>query len=351
MNKQRLIGFIPRRRISKKEHKMKRIWIVLTVLMLASLACSLGGVTGNAPETETAIPETGDVGDETPGVEVDTEALPSLESYRARVVTRWTPEGGTAEGVSVEMEHTKNPLAHRMLMENEQGNFEWVQIEDTAWLCQDGACAQYQGNTEDAISALGVPAFDPARSTTESDSEYAGRETVNGLSAHHYTLKLSALQVAALAQGDIADIRSDAWIADESGLPAFVVRHTLTWKETRGEQKGTYEYTYDVYDVNAPITIEPPEGAIGFPEDVPAYPGATNLFITEGMISFSASDDVATVADFYRTELAALGWAKESDEEMGGFIQQAWNKDGRTLSLMLSPAGNGSGTDVIISME
>jgi hypothetical protein len=69
------------------------------------------------------------------------------------------------------------------------------------------------------------------------------------------------------------------------------------------------------------------------------------------MISFSASDDVATVADFYRTELAALGWAKESDEEMGGFIQQAWNKDGRTLSLMLSPAGNGSGTDVIISME
>jgi len=134
-------------------------------------------------------------------------------------------------------------------------------------------------------------------------------------------------------------------------LLAFVVRHTLSWKETREEQRGTYEYIYDVYDVNTPITIGPPEGATGFPEDVPAYPGATDLFIAEDVIAFSTSDDVATVADFYRTELATLGWTKTSDDDMGGMIQQVWNKDGQTLSLMLSPAEDGSGTDVIISIE
>jgi len=174
---------------------MKKTWIVLALLVLASLACSLGGATGGVPEAKTAIPtEMGDVGDETSGVEVDSEGLSSLESCRVRMVAWWTPEGGAPqESFLVEIERTKNPPAYRAITENEQGSFEWVQIEDTAWLCQDEACTQYPGSAEDALSALGAPAFDPARLTTESDSEYAGRETVNGVSARHYILKLDAL--------------------------------------------------------------------------------------------------------------------------------------------------------------
>ncbi|MFL7793803.1 MAG: hypothetical protein AB8I69_16790 [Anaerolineae bacterium] len=330
-----------------------KIWIAITLLVVASMACSLGGKVESVPEAETAIPtEIGDVGGETPSEDIDAEDLSGLESYRMRTVAQWTPEGDAPqEGFSMEMEYTKNPPASRMVMENEGGKIEWVQIEDTTWLCQAGTCAQYAGSAEDVASTFGAFSLDPTSLTADSDSEYVGRETVNGINARHYALKLNALQVTALAQGDVTDIHSDAWIADESSLPAFVTRYTLTWKETRGEQKGTYEYTYDVYDVNAAITIEPPEGATGFPEGVPAYPGAKDLFIIEGMITFSTSDDVATVADFYRSELAAKGWTKTSDEEMAGLIQQVWNKDEQTLSLMLSPAEDSGGTSVIISIE
>lgn len=329
-----------------------KIWIAITLLVLASMACSLGGKVESVSEAETAIPtEIGDVGDETSSEEIDAKDLSGLESYRMRTVAQWTPGGDAPqEGYSMEMEYTKNPPASRMVMENEGGKIEWVQIEDASWLCQAGTCTQYAGSAEDVASTFGAFSLDPTSLTADSDSEYVGRETVNGINARHYTLKLNALQVAAMAQGDVTDIHSDAWIADEADRPSFVTRYTLTWKETRGEQKGTYEYTYDVYDVNTPITIEPPEGATGFPEDVPAYSNTKDLFITEGMITFSTSDDVATVTDFYRSELAAKGWTKTSDEEMAGLIQQVWNKDEQTLSLMLSPAEDG-GTSVIISIE
>jgi hypothetical protein len=343
-----------------------KLWIALVLLVLASLACSLGGGAGDtepegeAPEAPpageegTASEEEEPAGEEGTAPEVDPDALTGLDSYRVRMVTQWTPEGGTPESFVMEQEHTREPAAQRLVMESGEGDsLEWVQIGDMAWYCSGGTCAQTQQSEEDLAGTFGEGmAFDPVDFSSDSEFEYLGEETVNGIRTRHYSLVLDALEAAMLAQGDVSDVAGASWIADEAGLPTFVVRFTMSWTETRGEQVGTTEWSYEVYDVNTSITIEPPEGAAEMAEDVPVYPGATDLFTMEGLTTFSTPDDVTTVADFYRTELAAQGWTNESDDEMSGMINQAWSKEDRTLNLMISPAEEGGeGSSVFITIE
>jgi len=343
--------------------KSKRWILALVLLVLASMACSLGGAgadTGEVEEppagAETEAPESeqGEIASEEVVPEVDPDALSELDSYRTRISFQWIPDGGTPETWSMEQEYTREPLAQRWTMqagEDASESIEWVQIGDTAWFCGGGSCAQSQQSAEEMAESFGEGmVFEPEDFTSGYDTRFIGKETVNGVSARHYALDLSAAEAAMLAQGEVSDVEADFWISDESSLPTFVVRFTMSWTETREEQEGSGSLTYDVSDVNAPITIEAPEGAAGMPDDVPSYPNATDLLVMEGMASFSTADDVATVADFYHTELAAQGWSNESDDEFSGMVSQAWSKEGRDLTLMISPEDEG-GSSVMLTTE
>lgn len=339
---------------------MKKIWIPLVMLVLAALACSLPGG-GNATPVQpaeatqaplseaTAVPTTESAG-EAPALEVGEDALAGLDSYRARITSQWTPTSGTPKVTTLVEEYTRDPAAHRIMMEGTEGTVEIVQIGDTGWFCTDGQCVQSAQEEEDILADMGAATFDPVDFTKSADYTYKGEETVNGIRARHYTLNLSAAEIAAMAQGSVTDVQADVWVAAQSGLPEFVVRYRMGWKETRDGVEGTTEFLFEVYDVNEPITIEPPEGAASLPEDVPAYPGASELMVMEGFVSFSTSDDVATVAEFYGTGLAAQGWTKSEDAALEGMVNQTWTKDGRTLNLMIS-AGDEGKTSVLIALE
>jgi len=344
-----------------------KIWLVFAVLVLASLACSpLGKATKPAPETageaaeqtpvseegEEAAPVGEEAGGEAPALEVAPDALSGLDSYRMRLTSQWTPKDGSPEGMVMEEEFTREPAASRMVIDTgEQGATEIVRVGDTMWFCSNGSCAQTQQSEEDLESGFGALAFKPEDFAANTDYDYAGKESVNGINTRHYVLKLSEVQVALLSQGKVSDIKADVWVADESGLPEFVARYQITWKEVRTEREGSTVFSYEIYDVNAPITIEPPEGAAkNLPEDVPMYDGATELFATEGMVTFSAADDVATVGEFYSTGLAAQGWTKGSDDSFEGMVSQTWTKDDRTLNLMIATKDEG-GSSVIITLE
>jgi hypothetical protein len=343
-----------------KSRTLLALFLVLTV----SLACSVGGGGESAPEASEQPPTQGEAGEgestseegaaeEATSPEIDADALAGLDSYRMRMTTQWAPEGEAPESWTTEQEYTREPAAQRWTMEGsgEDETIEWVQIEDMAWFCIAGTCTQTQQSEEELAASFGQGMlFDPADFATDSDYEYVGQETVNGVRTRHYTLDFSLAEMALLAQGEISDAEGGVWIADEGDLPAFVARSEVSWRETRGEQAGTAEFSYDVYDVNEPITIEPPEGAgEGVPEDVPLYPDATDLTIMAGFITFVAPDDSATVADFYRAELPAQGWTSEEDSEFGGMITQTWQKEGRSLSLMISPEEDTS--TVMITIE
>ncbi len=360
----------------------KRLWLVLVIPLLASLACSVCGqaqevievgkdaatqaaevataVGEEAEALETEVPSeeeeeeeegpTSEEGDP----EIDPEALSNLNSYRTRISVQGAT-GLNSDSVVVEQVYTRDPTAQRFVMMDQKGeSFEWVQIEDQAWFCAEGACTKTQGDMEDLVSGFGSELFhDPTDFTDDADYSYQGQETLNGVRTKRYTLELSAAETALLmTEEDILDVEGQAWIADEPDLPTYVVRFELTWKETQDGETQPGELSYEVYDVNAPITIEPPEGAdtSQLPEDVPVYPDATVVLGTEDMSNLQTPDDVATVADFYREELPAAGWTKGSDDEMEDMVSQVWNKDGRTLSLMIASEDE-AGSNIILTLD
>jgi hypothetical protein len=363
---------------------MKRaIWLPLVVLVLASLACSAFGaaeraveigqkaatkaseaatVVGeevlNTPEGETTEEtteetESGESDEETTAPELDPDALSGLDSYRTLIRMEWVPDEGDPEGTTMEQAHTRDPQAQRFVIEGGEGDdFEFVQIEEQAWYCAGGACSQAQADPEDLIAGFGEEMmFDPDDLADEASATFVGREEVNGVQSRHFRLDLSAMETALLAQGEVSDVESNVWIADESGLPKFTVRFEMTWNETREERSGSGELFYEVYDVNEPISIEPPEGAerSGLPEDVPTYPNAEDGFSMEGMTTFTSSDDVATVADFYAEELAAQGWSMAGEEDMGeDAVNQIWQKDERQLVLMITSEEGASNVTILI---
>lgn len=361
-----------------------RIWLPVVLLVLSSLACSLFGRAERAIEVGkeaatrvseaatavgegavgTVLPQTSDESTPEPQAtepaaedeslpEVDPDALSGLESYRVQMSSRWMPDEGSPEVMTIEQAHTREPAARRIAVDmGEEVGYEFVQIGDQAWYCSEGGCTQTQADVEELTSDFGgAMIIDPADITEDANAKFVGRENMNGVRTRRYALDVTEMQAAAMAQGDVTNLQSTVWIADEPDLPTYTARFEMSWDEERGEEAGTSEFTYEVFDVNSAFTIEPPEGAesSSLPEDIPLYPRSEEVFSMEGMVTFSSPDDVATVAQFYRDELPGQGWTSETDEEMGEMVNQLWQKESRQLTLMVAPADEGS--SVMITLE
>jgi hypothetical protein len=87
----------------------------------------------------------------------------------------------------------------------------------------------------------------------ESDSNYVGKETVNGVKALHYASTSSAWEEGFRA--GFGNAHGDIWIA-EAGYP---VRFAFTASGTDEEgNTGSIEWRTDVTDVGANVVIAPP---------------------------------------------------------------------------------------------
>ncbi len=348
-----------------KQHRF--IWGAIALLVLAAMACSLGGKTATPPPEATSAlppggqptapgsPTEGPATEEAPPLEIASDALENLNSYRSRLVWRQTVEGSATETLTMEQEETREPAARRIVITSvggeNPGTVELVQIGDTSWMCSpDSGCIQTQQSAEEA-SEFGKGVIFKPEDFASSDYEYVGRDTVNGVRSRHYTLKLTPEMLAGIAQGTVTATKADIWVADEAGMPAYVTRFTVSWEGNREDGKKIQgDWTYEVYDVNKPFTIEPPEGAVGMPEDIPIYPGATDQTIMGTLIMFSSADPVEDVAKFYRNQMPGQGWTAGEESTLGNIVTQEWTKGNRKASLMISPKDEG-GCTVMISIE
>lgn len=369
---------------------MKRwSWFVIVGLLVFSLACT--GLGGGGKETATpGITEapvgatqepggttqepggktqeaTAEPGAEVPAPVVDPAALEGLSSYRSRIVFRTDYADGNFSEIVVEQSETREPRAQQMMMTMSgegvegTGTMAMVQIGDMQWISfgedQWMQSQQSPDATPEAFGSGFISFSDMASSMSKEDYDYVGKETVNGIKTRHYRLKVTPAEAAALGMGatDVKKVAGDVWIADESNLPAFSVKFVLniegTFKENDQEREGKATMIQEVYEVNTPFKIEPPAGAenAGLPKDIPAYPGATELFSMAGMIGFKSTDKVATVGKFYEDNLPGQGWNKEDSSMVGDMAMQTWKKEQRTLQIMISPEEAG-GSSVLMTI-
>lgn len=189
-------------------------------------------------------------------------ALDDLSSYRFVTSFVFTgEEDGEIESGSIEltgaiMDADRKHFTWRDLGEEEE--FQIIQLQDQAWLYQDGAWEAVPAMVAEAMSQA-VLIFAPSVvwgglfGTLESDASFVGRETLDGVPALHYTSTYH--QWAGYWEGEILDASGDVWIA-EAGYP---LRYDFraTGIDEDGD-RGSVAWTMQLSDVNASIVIEPP---------------------------------------------------------------------------------------------
>lgn len=93
-------------------------------------------------------------------------------------------------------------------------------------------------------------------------------------------------------------------------------------------------------------------------EPLTRYPGSVMIQHVEmGLeeetgfqILYLSRDDVATVADWYKTQLQSEGWAKEMDMTTEGTTMLVYRKDPETIQVTVSP-GEFTSVSILYSIE
>ncbi|MBN1248255.1 MAG: hypothetical protein JXC32_11395 [Anaerolineae bacterium] len=298
--------------------------------------------------------------DDSEELSFDSGGLEALDSYRATLSYELTKADGTVETFYIEQAATRSPRAQRFMMSSADGDIEYIQIEDQMYIRFGDEWIQGSSDDMDEsdFGSFLTTSDDWIAEIDDEDYEYIGKETVNGLATRHYRVNYSAgwldLLDEADADGDIDNGTADVWIADEAGLPEFIVRYRVQLEGTLEGDQGTATLSQDVTDVNQPITIEAPEGVAmgGLPEGVPVYPGATDLTSFGTMTTFTAPEDLETVATFYEDAFTSAGWEKgEGGMEIEGMSSSTWTKDGEQLTLTITEDDDGLVTVLVMMGE
>jgi hypothetical protein len=160
---------------------------------------------------------------------------------------------------------------------------------------------------------------------------------VNGTSANQYALDQSTLKVAP-GLGAVSKVEADVWVSPEFDV---VVRYVAHYRAENlasgGGQEGTLDLTFDLMDINEPITITAPEGVKpAVAEDIPIVEEAGDLNALRGMIAYNSTRSVEQVTAFYEAQMPAKGWARSE-----GVIPDSmdFRKDGRTAQITIQAAG------------
>jgi hypothetical protein len=194
------------------------------------------------------------------------------------------------------------------------------------------------------------PPFDPGLLGGLEGAKYVGRETVNGIPTKHYTYDKIAFTLLGADS-----VSGEVWVADDGG---YMVKEVLTWEGGGGlfasqtESKGKGTWTWELTDVNQPITIEPPEECLSpaGQADLPVLPDAQSRMQSPMGTQYASKTSVADAVKFYQAEMPAAGW-QPGDEPtiMGEMAVLSYLKDDQKVSIMITGDGEG-GSMVIVSM-
>lgn len=315
-------------------------------------------------------------------------ALAQLSSYRAE--TSITIDGVDQDGNPIKgsmttlQEATKDPdVSHASMsatgdVAKETGGTEGVVIE---WYTADGNMYMFDPSSSEWSMLPGDNSMfgDMLFSATDVvDIPKSAKRSllpvdVNGISTWHYTFDASDFPPD--PSMEIKDGHGEAWIARDGNYPVKmqfeITAKTLDPSSTDAQlfSEGKMIVSYELKDVNKNFEIVIPEEALNaasmFGGDtggsgdtgsdgsggtvdlsqVPMMDGAEVQFSMAGMTSYNVTADPADVIDFYRTQLADLGWSNNPDvdftDETGGFLE--FTKDGTTLTVIVdNSAGDGT---------
>jgi hypothetical protein len=267
----------------------------------------------------------------------------TLQSYRLRASWSVEPKPGSTEVASdatMEIAHTSDPLAEQFtMMSGDEPGFSTIRIGDTMWFQADDQWIEV--SSDDMASSMEDTLFSLNQATAglSGDAKLVGNEDVNGIATRHYSFDET---IPGMNLGIYGKIKGDVWVAEEGD-------YTVKYVYSAENDDATYRWDWELYDINAAITIEPPADAQGARSDIPLMPDAANRSSFGPMTTYESESDAAAVIDFYKEQMPGEGWAYNEGEstisEM--FNTLSFTKEDVTVTIMITP-NDGGGTAVII---
>jgi hypothetical protein len=332
--------------------------LVLMLSLALALGCGAGGLIGGGDETPPAAEAPAEAGGREQGTEEEpapeageaeesislssvTGGLQNLDSYRSFLTMSFD---GTTEGsadqwtIEMEIEHVRDPFAQRFVMRGGAMSgttlgegLESVQIGDQQYVVfGEGQCLSSSAAEGDVMDTE-IFKPDDMLGGLSNARRVRPDERINGILCRHYTFDEKSLLL-----GDISRAEGEMWVAVDGD---YVVKYVLEaeGKDPTSGDEGRIEWVYELRDVNAPITIEPPAGCQAAGSEFPIMADAADVTTMSGMVTYKSSSSFNDVLAFYQAEMKAAGWAESGDsftsEDMA---MLTYTKDGRTASVMLT---------------
>ena len=329
------------------------VLLAVAVLSIAALACSALGGAGKVPEavstaqavaTEVKSAESGTPAPKATAVKPQSPAsasgggdalslqsrdagLDKLKSYKMRWLAEWkSTDSSSTESAGWDWveEYSSDPAAlhwnwsiTNSTDKTKNTQMEAWQIGNTMYMQTveaDGKKQCISMSSDDQSNQLKKGLFNPSALGSVRDAKYVGTDTVNGVKAKHYTYdeKSANLFGAAKVSGEI-------WVAVDGG---FVVKEAVNWSGavglfgTSSKGKGDGKWTWELSNVNQPITINPPENCGGAAADIPVMKDATDKTSVADTIMYKTASKIADVVEFYKQQMPAKGWNLEGEPEI-----------------------------------
>lgn len=312
-----------------------------------------------------------------------TSNLDQFSSYRVSFQMNFdgTSNGQPTKGViEILLESTKDPKATHlnMTMEGsaveEMGNsnsFEFYDVDDTIYMYNDVAGGEWISMPSTDDSAFNEGFFAPDEDLELPDTAIcdSSPEMINGISATRCTFTEDDVQSEDATYGNLTGY---VWVAEDG---EFIVKYQL---DAEGYQSlnqdegaffdgGTVSFVYKLLEADTDLTITPPAEAmnaesldfegLGISEDagdMPMLDDAEEVIALGGIVTYYTASNVATVVDFYRQELPAMGYTEQEDSS---FIDEQTallsfeDAEGKTLTLTVGADESGRVNVGIIPSE
>jgi len=283
----------------------------------------------------------------------------TLDSYRMRTTMRLLEgEGLLGEDLHTEMEWVREPLARRTVMYGLLedmametiiiGDDTWMSMGNDAWIKTESGPSDQESVAQEDLQA----SLEDILQDMESSMKPTGTETVNDVHCQRYTVDAdfsmpmpvpedaSAEALQFMPTEIVGHIQGKLWIADQRGLPPVIIRSQTTQEITlkyasRDDETMVYDEERDLYDLNKPMSIEPPEVAMEMPSLPTPSPGEQTTPLAEQP---GASVEVASLdsLDSYRLDWSVQTEMPATDTVMKIGYEMEWVREPPSVHLTTS---------------
>lgn len=183
---------------------------------------------------------------------------------------------------------------------------------------------------------------------------------INGISSYAFAITQENLDTSDASSMEVSQVSGTLYVAQEGG---YVTRLLLEGSGASemlsgsGELEGSIFYQLDFIPLDGPVSVSLPdacgntEGGQPSQSDYPIVGDATGVAAFEGFLSYRTHSDLATVIEFYKTEMIALEWTLDNELVVENTAVLNFTRGATTVGVVISENPNSGEVSVVLAEE